>query len=444
MPRSPLILVVLVVSAVLIALPAQAQLRLPGGLGNLPNAPNLPPVGAPLPGATSLPELVPGNTDLQALRQRLVQGLLRQQAARVEADPAGEPILRGELIVLAPSAALLTAAQAQGFRVLREWRTEPLDLRGVVLAPPSGVGTREGMERLRTLDPAADVDFQHLYTRSGDIAPGAAAGAGGGAPGSARRVGLIDGGVDPQHPSLQAARVQAWGCDGAPMPSEHGTAIASLLVGREDAFAGVLPSQATLHAADVYCGRPVGGTVESVAQALAWMAREQVAVINVSLVGPPNRLLERAVRAMAARGHLIVAAVGNDGPAAPPLYPAAYPEVVGVTAVAPSRRVLPEAARGPHVAFAAPGSEVAVAQAGSRGYAVARGTSFAAPLVAGTLAAELDMPDVAGAQRALTRLAERATDLGSPGRDPVFGWGLVAEQARNAPGRVQAMQRTRP
>lgn len=437
----------LVVLHSLCAQPAQAQLRLPGGLGNLPS---VPPINAPLPGATRLPELVPADTNLQALRQRLVQGLLREQAARVEADPAGEPILRGELIVLAPSAALLAAAQAQGFRVLREWRTEPLDLRGVVLAPPAGLGTREGLERLRAIDPAVEVDFQHLYTRSGDIAPGTAASAAGGgtaggaASGGARRVGLIDGGVDRTHPSLQAARVHAWGCDGAAVPSEHGTAIASLLVGHEGAFAGVLPSQTALHAADVYCGQPVGGAVESVVQALAWMAREQVAVINVSLVGPPNRLLERAVRAMAARGHLVVAAVGNDGPAAPPLYPAAYPEVVGVTAVAPTRRVLPEAARGPHVAFAAPGSELAVAQAGSRGYAVARGTSFAAPLVAGLLAAELAVPDVAGAQRALARVAERATDLGSRGRDPVFGWGLVAEQARNAPGRVQAMQRARP
>ena len=67
---------------------------------------------------------------------------------------------------------------------------------------------------------------------------------------------------------------------------------------------------------------PTGGAVDAVAAAFGWMARERVAVINVSLVGPRNALLERVVKTLVSRGHLIVAAVGNDGPAAPPLYPA--------------------------------------------------------------------------------------------------------------------------
>jgi hypothetical protein len=431
----------MIAAAALLAAPAQAQLRLPGGLGSLPG---VPAVTAPLQAPSRLPELVPGDVPLQSLRRRAVDSLLTRQAAQVEADPAGEPVRRGELIVLSPTAAMLAAAQAQGFRVLREQRFEPLDLRGVVLAPPAGLSTREGLERLRALDPSVEVDYQHLYTRSGELGPGRAASAPGPDAPASRRVGLIDGGIDRAHPALRAAQVQVSGCDGVPAPSPHGTAIASLLVGRDAAFAGMLAGRTTLYAADVYCGLEAGGSVESVVQAMAWMAREQVAVINVSLVGPPNRLLERAVLVLAERGHLVVAAVGNDGPNAPPLYPAGYAQVVGVTAVAPSRRVLPEAARGPHVAFAAPGSELAVAQAGSTSYAVARGTSFAAPFVAGLLADELPTPDAAAARRALARVAERATDLGEPGRDPVFGWGLVGEQARNAPSRVQAMRRGRP
>ena len=90
---------------------------------------------------------------------------------------------------------------------------------------------------------------------------------------------------------------------------------------------------AELYAADVYCGAPTGGAVDAVAAAFGWLAREQVAVINVSLVGPRNALLERVVASLVKRGHVIVAAVGNEGPAAPPLYPAAYDGVVGVTAV---------------------------------------------------------------------------------------------------------------
>jgi hypothetical protein len=91
------------------------------------------------------------------------------------------------------------------------------------------------------------------------------------------------------------------------------------------------------------------------------MARERVPVVNLSLVGPPNTLLENVTRAMVARGYLLVAAVGNDGPAAKPLYPAAYPGVIGVTGVDERRRVLLEACRGPQVDFAAPGSAMVAA-----------------------------------------------------------------------------------
>jgi len=86
-----------------------------------------------------------------------------------------------------------------------------------------------------------------------------------------------------------------------------------------------------------------------------------VAVINISLVGPKNLLLARVVAALIARGYVIVAAVGNDGSAAPPLYPAAYRHVISVTAVDAERRVLFEAERGPQVTFAAQGADLKAA-----------------------------------------------------------------------------------
>lgn len=107
-------------------------------------------------------------------------------------------------------------------------------------------------------------------------------------------------------------------------------------------------------------------------------------MINVSLVGPRNPLVERAVAQALARGVQIVAAVGNDGPAAPPLYPAAYPGVIAAP-VDRRDRILPEAGRGPHADFAAPGSDMAAAAANGR-WVTVRGASFAAPLVAGLLA----------------------------------------------------------
>jgi subtilisin family serine protease len=165
-----------------------------------------------------------------------------------------------------------------------------------------------------------------------------------------------------------------------------------------------------------------------------------VPVVNISLVGPANRTLELVVRRAAARGVLLVAAVGNDGPAAAPLYPAAYPEVVAVTAVDARGQVLPEACRGPHVAFAAPGSDMAAAGIVNGLYATPRGTSFAAPLVAGLLASTVHAPDTTAAL-AVTALARDAVDAGAPGRDVVYGHGLVARELRTDPAVVMAGRR---
>lgn len=408
--------------------PAEAQLRLPSV--NLPAAlPALP--------AAPLQETLRRAVPLQQVRLELQRDLLRRHPELIEADPAGQPVRRAELLWLSPSASSVQVALAQGYTLLREQDLPELGLRQLVLRPPPGVATAEAAQRLRAIEPDAAVDYNHLYLLGGDTA-GAAAVAAASTPerGTSRVVGLIDGGVEHRHPALARAQIRPWGCDGRVLPSVHGTAVASLLVGRDGAFSGLQPG-ATLFAADVYCEQPAGGSAEEVAHALAWMVREHVAVINVSLVGPPNALLERAVLALLRQGHLIVAAVGNDGPAAPPLYPAAYPGVVGVSGVTPSRRALPEAAQGPQVSLSAPGSELAVARPGG-GYTTARGTSFAAPIVAGLLADRLTRPDVQDAAAALAQLAHDAVDLGAPGRDPVYGFGLVGETARTAPERVGA------
>ena len=158
--------------------------------------------------------------------------------------------------------------------------------------------------------------------------------------------------------------------------------------------------------------------------------QQDVPVINVSLVGPPNVLLQRAIQMALARGHLIVAAVGNDGPFAPPLYPAAYPGVVAVTAVDRADKVLIEAGRGQFIAFAAPGADIDAASLPS-GYAPVRGTSFAAPIVASRLALRLERPDRAAAERAVSELVTAAVDLGRPGRDSVYGNGCVGCATRD-------------
>lgn len=422
-PR-PLLRPVLPLLLCLLAWPAQAQLAgLPGG--GLPTA--LPQVRDTV---QRLPRTVRDTLQTVPVRTPTVEQLLRRHPARVELDPAGAPVVRSEVVAIDPAAAALELARDAGFDVGRTRSLEPLGLRLVVLRAPDGLGTAAALEQLRRLDPAGTYDFNHLYFGSGAVGTGAGAEAGAdvAATGDGVRVGLVDSGVDADHPAMAGVDVRHWGCDGRVVPDGHGTAVASLLVGGEDGGDG-----GTLFAADIYCGQPAGGAANGFAEAMAWLAQQDVGVINLSLVGPHNALLQRATAALAARGHVLVAAVGNDGPASPPLFPAAYPDVIGVTAVDPRGRALPEAVRGAQVDFAARGSQVRAARSGG-GWTTVRGTSFAAPLVARAAAHGLGRRDEAAARKVRERLAATARDLGEDGRDDTYGFGLVEARPAVAVG----------
>src|SRR3546814_16769442 len=91
------------------------------------------------------------------------------------------------------------------------------------------------------------------------------------------------------------------------------------------------------------------------------MAGRAVPVVGFSLVGPANPLVARIVEKVLARGTRIVAPVGNDGPAAPPAFPASSKGVIAVTGVDARDRALVEAGRGLHLRYAAPGAAIAAA-----------------------------------------------------------------------------------
>ncbi|MBS0373936.1 MAG: S8 family serine peptidase [Proteobacteria bacterium] len=417
-------------AGLLLAGSADAQVRLPG----LP-LPAVPPVGGlTRPLAETLDD---ASADAaSAARALRIRELLRRESRTLAQDPSGNPIVRGELVLLAATGTEPAAALAAGFSILRREPLPGLGLEIVVLVPPAGRSLRHGLGALRGTDRAGSYDYNHLYLGAGrrDAAVDAAASGAADDPASrpSAQVGMIDSGVDVHHAALAARAVDTWGCGGVASADPHGTAVASLLVGRDGEFHGVVPG-ARLYAADVFCGRPDGGNVVALARALDWLVGARVGVICVSLVGPRNALLEAVVARLVARGHLLVAAVGNDGPAAPALYPAAYPGVIAVTGVDARHRVLLEASRGAHVAFAAPGAELLAARPGG-GYVTVRGTSFAAPIVAGLLASRCAEPDPACAAAAVAALVREAVDLGAPGRDPVYGYGLVGSTAVARPG----------
>nr|WP_315215390.1 S8 family serine peptidase [uncultured Duganella sp.] len=373
--------------------------------------------------------------DLRALRLNQIGDLLQRHRDTLEADPRGEPVVRHELLAWSPSPAGIAAARSSGLVVVDDGGGDAV----TVLRVPDGAGTAAMLERLRAADPDGVYDFNHIYTGSA-AAPEPQAQAASreernaapaGKPGAVR-VGLVDGGVAREHEVFRDAAIVPWGCDGASHPNPHGTAVAALMIGRSPRFKGVAPD-ATLYAADIYCASATGGSASRIAGALAWLAGEQIAVINISLVGPPNRILEQVVKRMVQRGHLLVAAVGNDGPAAPPLYPAAYPGVVGVSGVDAKGRPLPEAARGPQVMFAAPGNQMVSAAVGAPPYRIVRGTSFASPIVAALLAGALERPGADAARQALATVAKTASGVAAGTISNETGHGVVGAAFRTDP-----------
>ena len=324
-----------------------------------------------------------GASTLIQLRRLRLQELIRSNRATVENDGNGLPVRRGIVAVIDPDIAGLQRALSAGFRVVREDNDPILGVRVVSFAVPNGMSAKEGLKRLQKIAPGLQADFDHLFEPAGgSLAPvaGVLAAAQGG--GGGRVIGMVDGGVA-SHPSLAGKSIEQNGFAGAAQPTGHGTAVASLLVGTQGPFRGAATG-AQLFVADVYGGNRAAGSATSIVRALGWLSSKRPQVINISLVGPPNKLVQRAIQIVQARGTQVVAAVGNDGPAAPPQYPASYPGVLAVTAVDVKGRALPEAGKPTHLDFAAPGADMAAALPGN-GYTRVRGTSFAAPLAAARL-----------------------------------------------------------
>lgn len=341
----------------------------------------------------------------------------------------------GELVVISASlkeaTALADQAGALGYSVKRRRILKGLGLVISVLRLPAGTPVLQTLRNLRASAPKVWIDANHRYRlQDGDAAkvygralvhwgaPRPSCGAG-------HRIGLIDTTVDLKQPALkgQAITLHKVLPAGVPLaPPDHGTAIAALLVGRSRpvSTAGLVPG-ARLYVATVFRrrGNHVDTTAEDVAAALDWLVRQHVQVINLSLGGPRNLILEAAIQRVEDLGIAVVAAAGNGGPKAAPVYPAAQSGVVAVTAVDARLHPYDDANRGGYIAFAAPGVDVWAARPGGGG-AFVSGTSYAAPFVTAAIARE-----GGHAKAAIRGLAKHARDLGKPGRDPVFGWGLV-------------------
>ncbi|CDO34270.1 S8 family serine peptidase [Novosphingobium sp. KN65.2] len=304
--------------------------------------------------------------------QRLTR-FARNNSDTVELDDTGAPARRGEVLLVDPGDTDIALVGSEGYGVIEQGTIEGLDLTYARLSVPEGRALDKAIRSLRKLLPGREItaDQIHFPSNSASSVVGSSA-VGAGLP-RGGTVGVIDGGIA----GSDRLAGQRGFAEGAPRASEHASAIASLLAG-----AGT----ARLYGADVYGADPAGGNALAIAKAIGWMRQNAVPVVSISLVGPKNALLARAIAAARAHGMVVVAAVGNDGAAAPPAYPASYPGVIAVTGVDGKGRVLIEAGKALHLDYAAPGADMSALVPG-KGRMALRGTSFAAPLAAARIAA---------------------------------------------------------
>lgn len=404
------ILALLAVFAAL-ATPLSAQLGLPG----------VPQVGGVLQDLTDdLGRTVEATDRLAAreatrllrLRDQSLERLLRRHGDVIERDAAGDLARRGEVLVTAPSVEDIAALEQAGFRIAERSTIEGLEIDIIRLAVPAGMTLARAQQRAREIAPQAEVSADNLYRQSGStqVTPGpmplALAAQAGTTIGTA--VGVIDGAAG----KATAVSAQKGFARGAPVASDHGSAVASLLLAT-----GVR----RVWVADVYGSDPAGGNALAIAKALGWLTASGCKIVTISLVGPDNPVIARAVAAARQRGVVVLAAVGNDGPAAPPAYPASYSGVLAITGVDRKGRALIEAGRALHLDYAAPGAEVRAADASGRAR-LWRGTSFATPLAAARVAAALESGTDWRAA-----LDHEARDLGRKGPDATYGRGLICE-----------------
>jgi subtilisin family serine protease len=205
----------------------------------------------------------------------------------------------------------------------------------------------------------------------------------------------------------------------------HGTHVAGVIGAKSGAAKGIAPDVKILSLKVL--GHSGMGSNEAVAEAVRFATEAKVDIVCMSLgSNKPDARLHDALKAAHSSGIVVVCAAGNDGGAVN--YPAAFQETIAVGAVDKNRNACEFSSRGKEIAVAAPGQDITSTWLAD-GYATVSGTSMAAPFVAGVLALYVSSQKSEGHKidhaAVLKALSDTCRDTGEPGRDPIYGWGLV-------------------
>jgi type VII secretion-associated serine protease mycosin len=249
--------------------------------------------------------------------------------------------------------------------------------------------------------------------------------------GSGVTVAVIDTGVRGDHEDLSSVVLPGvdfvQGTDGRIDPNGHGTHVAGIIAAQTDNGHGIAGGAPDVRILPVRVLDANGsGNTSNVAAGIIWATDHGARVINMSLGGGASQGMHDAVAYAVAHNVVVVAAAGNNGDGAAPVYPGAYDEAIAVAAVDSNRNRASFSNTGSYVDISAPGvSIVSTYGSAANAYASMSGTSMATPYAAAAAALVVAAKPSASAADVRSYLLGSADDLGAAGFDNWYGNGLV-------------------
>jgi subtilisin family serine protease len=267
-------------------------------------------------------------------------------------------------------------------------------------------------------------------------------------------VAVVDSGVDATHPELANQLTPGYDAENSvPLGygnhdlQGHGTSVAGVVSAVTDNGSGLAALGWNTRVMPIRIARADGSaSASATVRGIRYAADNGARIINLSLGSCVYIQAEAdAISHAQSKDVLVIASAGNDGPTAPPNYPAALPGVLAVGATGRDGVATFYSNTGSYVDVVAPGGtpgtssdEIPVLARGG-GFRTIVGTSFSAPTVAAAAAlvaaANPGLPaaDIAGV------LTETASDRGPSGFDEIYGHGAL-----NAAAAAERAVQTRP
>ncbi|HEY4675312.1 MAG TPA: NosD domain-containing protein [Candidatus Bathyarchaeia archaeon] len=255
-------------------------------------------------------------------------------------------------------------------------------------------------------------------------------------------VAVIDSGIDWNHPDLAANYVPLgydWvNNDSDPMDDNgHGTHCAGIIASVANNSRGIAGiAQVQIMAEKSFCQKGFGQE-DDLANAIVHAVDQGARILSCSWGGPrfkSSQLLYEAIKYAYENGILIIVSAGNDASSLK-TYPAAYDEVIAVTATDSSDEPYIKTNFGDWVELAAPGERI-YSTIWDDSYAYISGTSMAAPHVVGLASLIWSRFPNMTRDQVRAQLRQSADDLGEPGFDVYYGYGRI--NARKAVEQVPA------